>query len=119
MTALTPVEDPKAHPVQTFSVPFTQVFKAGQEEGMPTPIPGFFQALKAAADLDAFTPENTNSEYTRGIVETIINGLMDNEAEADLGSDGVREYVTRLGQEVTAIEEARSKRALHSTEHAK
>lgn len=119
MTTLTPAEDPKAHPIQTFSVPFTQVFKAGQEEGMPTPIPGFFQALKAAADLDAFVLENIDSEYTRGIVETIINGLMDNKADADMGSDAVREYVTRLGQEVTAIEEARFKRMPQSTEHTK
>lgn len=60
MTAPATIENPatdSVHPVQTFSVPFAQVFKAGQEEGMPTPAPGFFQALKAAADLVAVTEE--------------------------------------------------------------
>lgn len=68
---------------------------------MATPSIGFHAALEAAADLDAFVDENVESEYTRGIVEVLINGLMIPDDDEDMGNDHNRHYVTQLGRELT------------------
>lgn len=68
---------------------------------MATPSIGFHAALEAAADLDAFVDENVESEYTRGIVEVLIYGLMIPDEDEDMGNDHNRHYVTQLGRELT------------------
>ena len=89
--------------------------QAVPDSDLPTPFPGFDTIVQVAAGLDAFIPENLDSEYTRGIVETAIYGFMDNSVEADLGSDAVREYVMRLGQEITARDAERIASAVKAT----
>ena len=67
---------------------------------MATPINGFNAALDAAVNLDAFRDEvmRDNPEYTRGIVELILNGFMSNDHDDDFGADYMRECVVNRGR---------------------
>lgn len=69
---------------------------------MAVPGTGFDRALRTAADLDAFGDEvmEHNPEYTRGIVELIINGFMIIDEGDDLGCDDIREYVINAGRAI-------------------
>lgn len=57
---------------------------------------GFREAVDAARDLDAFTDEHLDSEYTRGIVELIVHAFM--HGNDDAGNGGRHEYVRRVGR---------------------
>lgn len=56
---------------------------------------GFYEAVDAARDLDAFTDEHLDSEYTRGIVELIVHAFM--YGNDDAGNGERHEYVRRVG----------------------
>ena len=57
---------------------------------------GFREAVDAARDLDAFTDEHLDSEYTRGIVELIVHAFM--HGNDDAGNGERHEYVRRVGR---------------------
>lgn len=57
---------------------------------------GFREAVDAARDLDAFTDEHLDSEYTRGIVELIVHAFM--QGNDDAGDGDRHEYVRRVGR---------------------
>lgn len=65
---------------------------------MATPTTGFYDALDAAVNLDAFRDENIEGEYTRGIIEVILNGFVSNDHDDDFGADYMRDYVVNRGR---------------------
>lgn len=67
---------------------------------MKTTTTDYNTAILAAVDLDAFTPDNAPSEYTRGIVELIAQTLITD--DEDPGDNHAQNLILIDGQHLHA-----------------